>query len=331
MLSFFRTNHLAISALLVFYAAVLHLPTLLSPEKVALPASAHAGIWGVWVYEQTGYQGLIPAILTIILLLVHAILINTMVSNNRLASVVSLFPGLFYILIASSLPDFLSFSPIHIANTFYILALWALMGTYKQPTCADRIFNIGMWLGIASLFYPLYLFFFLVAFIGLNILRAYKIREWLMVVSGIAVPYILVAVYCFWKDSLDVFIKLQFEEPFQLFNFANQSGWEHWVGLAFFAFLILIALGSFGLYNFKMQLQVQKKISVLYWALLISGLSVFIQKGAGTEHLLVAAVPLGIMLSFNFINMSARWAEMLHLVLLVLILCWQYKDYFIGI
>ncbi len=133
-------------------------------------------------------QGLLPTLLTIVLLSLQAVLINVLVSNHRLASEVSLFPGLFYILIASSLPDFLCFSPIHLANTFLIIALGILMATYKQSSCADLIFNVGLWLGVASLFYPPFLLFLFVGMAGLNVLRAYKIRERLMILAGMADP-----------------------------------------------------------------------------------------------------------------------------------------------
>ncbi len=330
MLSFFRTNQLAASALLLFYAALLHLPSLLSPDKSLVPVADHAGILGHWFYALVGTQGLVPVLLTIGLLFLHAVLINVFVSNHRLAEEVSLFPGLFYILVASSLPAFLCLSPIHIANTFLIIALSVLMTTYKQPSGADYIFNTGMWIGIASLFYPPFLLFCFVAMAGLNVLRAYKIKERLMIFAGMATPYLLVGLYCFWYNNLHSFIDIQFIKPFGFWSFAKYNLQELIVELSFWGLLILIVLGSIGVYNFKMQLQVQKKISVLYWALLMGGVTTCIQQQVPVEHILIIAVPVGIMISFNFIRMSGRWAEMLHLVLLVIILCWQYKAYFIG-
>lgn len=295
-----------------------------------MPASDHAGILGHWLYAATGVQGLAPTLLTLVFLSIQAVLINVLVSNHRLASEVSLFPGLFYILIASALPSFLCLSPIHLANTFLIIALGILMATYKQSSCADLIFNVGLWLGVASLFYPPFLLFIFVGMAGLNVLRAYKIRERLMILAGMATPYFLAALYCFWNNELALFLDLQFFKPFEFWSFAKYEAWELVVELAFWFLLILITLGSIGAYNFKMQLQVQKKISIVYWALLIGGLTTCFQKGVSIEHLLVTVVPLGILISFNFILVSRRWAEMLHLVLLVLILCWQYKGYFMG-
>jgi len=331
VLSFFRTNQLAAGALLIFYAAILHLSSLLSPEESAMPVSDHAGIFGYWLYSLTGTHGWLPSLLTLGLLSFQALLINVFISNHRLASEISLFPGLFYILIASSLPAFLCLSPVHLANTFLILALIALMDTYKQSSCAALIFNTGMWVGIASLFYPPFLLFFFAGVAGLNVLRAYKIQERLMLLAGLATPFWLAALYCFWNDELSLFLDLQLYKPFELWSFAKTEPWVLIVELIFWLVLILTALGSFGAYNFKMQLQVQKKISILYWVLLFAGLSTCIQKEAPVEHLLVTAVPLGIMISFNFILVSKRWSEMLHLLLLVLILCWQYKGYFIGV
>ncbi len=330
MLSFFRTNQLAASALLIFYAAILHLSSLLSPDQSAMPAADQAGILGHWLYPLTGTQGLLPTLLTIVLLSVQAVLINVLVSNHRLASEVSLFPGLFYILIASSLPAFLCFSPIHLANTFLIIALGGLMSTYKQTSCADLIFNVGLWMGVASLFYPPLVMLLFVGMAGLNVLRAYKIRERLMLLAGMATPYLLTALYCFWNNELSLFLDLQIFKPFEFWSFAKYESWKLLVELPFWFLLILIAIGSSGAYDFKMQMQVQKKISILYWALLFTGISTCIQQEVSIEHLLVTAVPLGIMISFNFILVSKRWAEMLHLILLVLILCWQYKGYFMG-
>lgn len=295
-----------------------------------MPVSDHAGILSQWLYSFVGFQGLGPTLLTIVLLSVHAVLINIQVSNHRLASEVSLFPGLFYILIASSLPAFLCLSPIHLGNTFFIIALGVLMGTYKQSSCADLIFNVGLCLGISSLFYPPFLLLLFVGMAGLNVLRAYKIRERMMILAGMATPYLLTALYCFWKDDLSLFLDLQFFKPLEFLSFAKYEDSSVLVELIFWSLLILIAIGSAGAYNFKMQLQVQKKISILYWALLIGGFSTLFQKEVPVEHLLIIAVPLGIMISFNFILVSKRWAEMLHLILLVLILCWQYKGFFIG-
>lgn len=295
-----------------------------------MPAADQAGILGHWLYPLAGTQGLVPTLLTIVLLALQAVLINVLVSNHRLASEVSLFPGLFYILIASSLPDFLCFSPIHLGNTFLIIAFGGLMSTYKQSSCADLIFNAGLWMGVASLFYPPFVLLLFVGMAGLNVLRAYKIRERLMLLAGMMTPYLLTALICFWNNELALFLDLQIFKPFEFWSFAKYESWELLVELSFWFLLVLIAIVSSGAYDFKMQMQVQKKISILYWALLFAGLSTCIQKEVSIEHLLVTAVPLGIMISFNFILVSKRWAEMLHLVLLVLILCWQYKGYFIG-
>ncbi|NUO00853.1 MAG: hypothetical protein HUU01_09600 [Saprospiraceae bacterium] len=330
MLSFLRTNQLAASALLIFYAALLHLSPLLSPGESTVPVSEHSGILASWLYALTGTHGLLPSLLTLGLLSLQAVFINVLASNHRLALEVSLFPGLFYILIASSLPGFLCFSPIHMANTFLIIAIGVLMKTYKQPSCADLIFNVGFWLGVAALFYPAYLLLLFVGMAGLNVLRAYKIRERLMLLAGMIAPYLLTALYCFWDNELQLFLNTQFITPFEFWSFAKSESWTSIVELSFWLLLVLTTIGSTGIYNFKMQMQVQKKISILYWALLIGGLTTCIQKEVPIEHLLVTAVPLGILISFNFIYFSRRWAEMLHLVLLVLILCWQYKGYFMG-
>ncbi len=282
------------------------------------------GILSKWVYDWIGYQGWVPDLMAIFLIFLQGVMINAIIFQHRMSQEINLFPGLFYILIGSIIPEFHHLSPQLMANTFYILAIWGLFGTYKVHSCADRIFNIGMWVSIASLFYFSYLLFVILAIIGLNILRAFQIKERLMVIVGAIVPYFYLAFYYFWYDKLAFFLEFQFRSNMAVLDFDLSRNLELYFGGGIFSLLTLIVLLGYGQYTAKKQIQVQKKMNILFWAMLISMLSIFAQANIQLEHLLILNVPLGIFIAESFTLMSKRVAESLHWIAIAGVFILQY-------
>lgn len=326
MLSIFRTNQLLFSVFFIFYILLLWAYSLFVPQTWSPDAM---GIFSHWVYNKIGTSGLLAQSLAIFLLFLQAFWISKMSVDHRLGDKVNLFPGVFYILLASSLPDFLHLSPVLMGNTFFIIALSDLVGTYKNTYNSGRIFNTGLWISVASLFYLSFLSFLLLAIIGLSIMRAVRLREWLMILIGGMVPYILTATYCFWHDMLGFFFEFQFAKGSGFFDINIDFSWYSYAELCFFILLTIIVILNFNTYMFKKNIQVQKKLSILYWVLLLLPITLLFQANVELEHLLILAIPLGMFLSFSFTKMSAQWAESWHLLLIVIVLLWQYKAFFL--
>ncbi|GJM35381.1 MAG: hypothetical protein DHS20C18_43820 [Saprospiraceae bacterium] len=283
------------------------------------------GILSNWVYGAIGFQGWLPNLVALLLIFAQGLMINAIVFQFRMSNEINLFPGLFYILIGSLIPEFYHLTPLLMANTFYIMAIWGLFGTYKVPSCANRIFNIGLLMAISSLFYFSYILFILQAIVGLNILRAFQIRERLMVIVGAIIPYFYLGFYYFWHDELNYFLELQFSNNTGFLDFTLQTGLDLYIGLGLFIILFLVAILSYGEYTSKKQIQVQKKMNILFWGLLITGLSLLVQADIQLEHLLILNVPLGIFIAENFTLMSRRTAETIHWVIVFGILFMQYS------
>ncbi|MCB0583737.1 MAG: hypothetical protein KDD06_00175 [Phaeodactylibacter sp.] len=322
MLAIFRTNQLLASILLVFYVALVRASVWFVPSEWE---PSGYGPLAEWVYNHIGYAGATADIVAMALLLAHGFFINYFISEHRLASEVSLFPGLFYILASSMLPEFLHLSPLLMANTFFIIVLAEIFATYKKVECAGNIFNIGFWASVGSLFYPSYLFLFILGFIGLNILRAFRFRERLMMLTGLVTPYLLLSAYYFWIGQFSAFWQEGLPASFAFLDFVSAPNWLVFRSLAIFSILILVVLFSYRSYIFKQTIQVQRKINILFWGLLCTTLTLLIQANIEIGHLLVTAVPVGIMLSFNFIRMPNRMAEVIHLLMLVIIFFLQFR------
>lgn len=328
LLSIFRSNQLLLSLLLLFYAGLLHLSAFWNGAPWQ---AAQYGVLSELVYDWAGKSGWIPQVITVILLFIHGTMLSALNFTHRLIDEINLFPGLFYVLIACLLPEFLYLSPLHLANTFYLLALIDLMAIYNQPRSAGFIFNAGMWIGIGSLFYFSWFIFILLAFIALNILRAFDIRERLMVLAGVLVPYILTALYFFWIDQLDYFLHQQFHLPDTWFDFRPAHPLPvTYFKLGLFVVFLVVVLFSHNQYLTKKTIQQQKKINLLFWGLLCGGLTLVFQPAIQLDHLLILAPPLGLLLAINFTRLKRNWSELLHLLLLLSAFALQFQYFLFG-
>lgn len=320
MLSIFRTNQLLASILLTFYIVLVRISVWFVPENWE---PSGYGPLSAWVYQWIGHSGTTPNLVAIVLLLLQATFLNYIISEHRLADTVSLFPGLFYVLASSLLPELLHLSPLLMANTFLLLSINEIFATYKKTDCADRIYNIGFWIGIAVLFYPAYLVFLILAFSGLNILRAFKFKERLMVLTGLLTPFLLLSAYAFWQRQLMDFLQ-SLKDGLGFLDFTPSPAFPTYRSLAVFAILILVVLFSYRSYQYKQVIEVQRKINILFWALLASAFSLLIQANIQIDLLLITTIPIGVMLSINFIRMPTRMAEVIHLLILAGALALQF-------
>ncbi len=327
MLEFFRTNQFAANLLLIFYVSLLRASTFIFPQEWSPKGE---GVLSEFVYYYTGTSGYMPDLVALIFVFIQAFMINELVARYRMANENTLFPGLFYVLLMSCIPDFLHLSPPLLANTFYILALFELFGIYKKNNVAARLFNLGLWIAIASLFYFSFTVFILLAIIGIGLLRAFRLREWLMSLIGFLVAYYLVGIYYYWYDLFAVFVQKHIFANMSLINLEGPQTIDTYIKLGFMGLMIVIAVFSFNLYNQKKNIQVQKYLSILYWAMFVTIFSLLLQEVIGIEHLIILVVPLSIFIASNFLSFAKKQtAEAIHLFLIFMILAFQFKGLFV--
>lgn len=325
MLTIFRTNQPLANILLLFYLVIVRASTFIHPLNIAPKAQ---GVITQWLFSEVSPVDMSGRILAFILVFMQAVLINITIARFRVATEVSLLPGLFYCLVTSLLPDFMILSPILLANTFLILATFNLYDIYKNNTVASRVFDVGFWIGLASLFYFSYILFILWGIVGLGILRGVRPKELLMFLIGIFVPFFLMAVFLYWNDSLPLFSKF-FSENSGFLNFVKTTSTNSYVKLSLVLGLAALMVIVSGQLFARRNIAIQKYISIIYWMLLVGGATVFIQRGMDINHLLIISIPLGVLLSMMFQKIGIATAEVLHMVLLGIALIFQFQ-YLLG-
>lgn len=321
MLTFFRTNQPLANIFLLFYLLIVRISIFFHP-MTTVPKSQ--GILTQWMYMEILPNGLTAHIASFLLIFIQAVFINITVSRFRVAGDTSLLPGLFYCLIASFLPEFLTLSPILLANTFLIVALFYMFDVYKNNYASSRIFDVGIWIGVASLFHFSYVMFLFWGIVGLGILRGIRPKELLMLLFGFIVPFFLFWVFLFWHDKGGLLGK-HFTDNLGFFSFVKDSNPTTYIKLGVMGLLLLILFLMSGIFFSKKTISTQKYISIIYWMLLIGGMTVFVQANLGLNHFLILTVPMGILLSMLFMGINRATAEALHLVFLAAALIMQFE------
>jgi hypothetical protein len=321
MLTLFRTNQPLANILLLFYLGILRASSFIHPATVAPPAQ---GILTAWMYTELPPLSMAANVAAFLLVFFQATALNITIGRYRVASELSLLPGVFYCLFCSLMPDFLVLSSVLLANTFVILALFYLFDTYKNSYVAGRIFDAGLWLGVASLFHFSYILFIIWGIIGLGILRGLRGKEFLMFIIGYSIPFFLLSVFCFWHGILPQ-VGNHFLFNINLFNFIRYDSQTLYVKLGVLSLVLLLVLGASTQFFSRRNMTVQKYLSILYWLILLGGLTITFQSGVSLVHFLVVSVPVGVLLSMVFQRINTATAEALHMLFLMVALILQFE------
>lgn len=320
MLSFFRTNQLFLNVLLLIYLAIMRASTFIHPAG-SVPLDH--GIMTNWVYSVFTPLSISSSILALLLIFFQATLINLTIARFRVATDVSLLPGVFYCLFTSLMPDFLPLSSILLGNTFLILAVYNLFDTFKNNFVAARIFDAGLWLGVASLFHFSYIFLVFWGIIGLSILRGIRMKEFSMFFIGLIVPIFLFSVYCFWSNNLTA-LGEHFTENIGIISVIRHNTSDIYIKIGITGLLLILTLLASSQFFSRRNMAAQKYISILYWLMLICGLTTLIQPGIDLNQLLIISVPISILLSMTFQRIAPSMAEALHMLLMMVALVLQF-------
>ncbi len=322
MLVLFKTNQLFGNILLLLYLCVVRLSIFIHPSNI--PVGSHS-LLSEWLYNELPPESKIAQFAALILVFFQATFINIIVLKFRLSREASLLPGLFYCLLASMLPEFLTLSTILLSNTFLILAVYYMLDIYKgSKSVAGTVFDIGFWLGLASLFNYSYILLVIWGVVGMSIMLGIRFRDILILLLGFILPYFLFGVYLFWYDKLPLFFT-NFYNNFGWLGFIPQTSATTYIKLSIMGLFILTGIFVSGSFFSQKALSVQKSFNILYWLLLVSGLTIFVVLHIGLDHLLVVVLPLSIFIAFLFQRFSKGIAEAVHFAFVAIALILQFE------
>lgn len=279
MIGIFKQKNPGNTLLLLIYALVLKFPSFLYPSQpLKLPGDYYLYVQLLRFLEPIQLPAVVFSLITFILNFGQALLFNRICNAQKMIAKPSYLPAMAFILITSLFVEWNHLSAPLLINAFLIWIFYRIMILYNVPKAGNVIFNIGLLLGIITMFYTPAIVFILLILFTLFIMRPFRLQEWVIALLGLTTPYYFLALILF---------------------FLNEWSWENLIPTISFALprmptsvfttvsIILLVvpfiIGGFFVQNNlnKMLIQVRKGWSLLLILLMIS-LSVIVIDGDTT-------------------------------------------------
>lgn len=210
---------LAIRLPLVFWGVPLTVPELKSMvlgERMAdgyrlyrdifdSEAPLAAGIF--WLTDLlAGRSILVYRLLSIVLLFMQGIRLNSIFNRYNVHSDRTFLPALLYLISGSLFFELDTLTPLLLGMTFVIFSLYYLISFSKEGENNRQLFKAGFLLGLGTLCYLPLVLFLIVALFGIILFASGAVRSWLLLVCGFIFPYSVIITYYLYTGSLTNFI-----------------------------------------------------------------------------------------------------------------------------
>jgi Family of unknown function (DUF6427) len=290
VIGIFKQKNPGNALLLLVYALVLKFPVFMHPVLPVLHKEDNYLYRVIFNALDSFFHNspIIFSIFTFLLIFTQATLFNRICNYQKILPKPNFLPGMSYILVTSLLPDWNHFSAPLLINSLLIWIWYKMIALYNNNRPDPAIFNIGVLTGVVTLLYVPALFFLLLVFFSLLIMRPFRIREWLMGLLGFTFPYYFLFIILYisnhwnWKNIVpSITITL--------------PGMPHsiWFSLGIILLVVPFMIGGYfvqGNLN-KMLIQVRKSWSLSLLFLLVAIFVILINHADSYENWIVIAMP----------------------------------------
>jgi hypothetical protein len=317
LISIFRNNLLLNSILLLPYIIILRLKSFfLDSPYVASSSDSHI----VKAIFSTANNVIAQASIAILIIFINAVMINRIMIKNNLSKVNNLVSGLIYGLFNSILLAFLPLSPELISSFFVILSLQSIFNSYNNQKASNEIFLSGFYMAIGALIYFPLVYLILITFVGFFIMRSFLGIGRIQHLIGWCVPFFLLFALEYYFQAKPLDFPSYFLGKITLNLFSNGLKLNEFLILAITVIFVIISVFSYNANQGKKVIASQKRISVLYWLLLVVSISAFLFTGTRLSHLHLVSIPLSIFFTYSLLEFKNNIiAEIIHLLLVILL------------
>lgn len=196
-------------------AFLLWLPVLVSQEQYFFSFD-HISPMPLYHFLNLIIKGnsLLSTSLGIITLLGIVILLTRLNKQFVILETRSYYLALIYIFLVSAFTPLNRMHPALIGAFFLSLSLTKVFASYKDEKLYTGFFDSAFLIGLGSLFYFPLLYFSFFLWLSLILLRPFFLKEWIMIIIGAALPYILSFAIAYLFDSVDYLVNTIRENNF---------------------------------------------------------------------------------------------------------------------
>jgi hypothetical protein len=274
--------------------------------------------------QLTGGNPYALAAVFVLMLIVQAIMFNTLVNSNKLFENETNLPAFAYVLLLSMFNGYVFLSAPFLANFALIIALIKVLEAYHNKSFTQP-FDAGFAIGIASLFYLPSAVLILFVFVALSIIRVFKWKEWLVTILGFFMPYfILGTVFIVFKpNELDNIITAYLNP--NAVNTLPIYYIEIFVKMTVLVSIMLLTMFFFQKQFFKKMVKTRNMLTAFIYLMAISILTFLLADGFSVAPITLTIPSVAVFLSFAFIEIEKEWMnEIIHLAIIAIVLFFSY-------
>ena len=271
-----------------------------------------------------GTNALPGIIFTLVLVAVTGFLMVNLNTTLFFINERTFIPALIYILLSGFFPQYQLLNPAIFGSIFLMLAFRRIMEAYRIPGTAYNFFDAGILIGTGSLFYADLIWFSLILFIGIAILRTGNVKEIVISLIGLLTPYFLTfGIYYISGNDIKGLFSLMgynlFGKPGSYVFTGLTTAAVIYAGLITFVSIIYLLMSM----NSK-KIKSRKTFYLLLWIFFISISVYFLVPSVSVEIVWITGIPVSYFLSHFFVFVKKKLVpEILFSVLFFLILLIQ--------
>ena len=290
MTGIFRQKNSGNTLILLVYGLVLKFNIFLHPSTPVTQADDHYLYkWLIDVLSPLHLWPSLYSIISFLLIYSQALLLNRICNAQKMMARPNYLVAMAYMLMTSLIVEWNYFSAPLIINSLLIWIFYRMTTLYNSNKPGNLIFNMGLVVGIVTLLYQPAIVFVLFLLLALFIMRAFRIREWLIGLLGVTSPYYFLGLLLYLSGNWD-WHKLQPDIYFRLPPMPSSI----YITISIVLLVLPFIIGGYFVQNnlSKMFIQVRKSWSLLLVYLVITTLIIVVNGSDNYSNWLLCVVPL---------------------------------------
>lgn len=256
-------------------------------------------------------------------IVLQGLFLNKISRNFNLFPNDSYLPAFTYIILSSFFADWNYLSAFLIGNWFILASMYQLLNLYAKGNPEKSIFNIGLFIILATLLVFPNILYILLFFAGLAILRPFQIREWAMAFLGIFTPIYFLLAILFLSDHMLLLAEMV---PFS-FNLPEWKGnlINLYIPLGTAFLFFLIGLSYLMKFSSRMLIQTKKTWGVILIAFVLSCFVSFLSIWEGLYTFLSVLLPFSLIFANLWFEERKTWTtKVVFYILIAVVLFGQW-------
>lgn len=262
--------------------------------------------------------------IAIVVMFSQAIIFNRILNRHNILGKSTFLPAACYIIVCSVFTPFLSFTPPLLCNFLVLFIFNKILVEYKNSNSIAAMFDLGLVVALGALFYFPFVGFLMLLWIALLLFKPFYWREWASVLIGFLTLIFVLGVYYYWNNKLLDFVEIWKPLSAKLPIYINIQVLDY---IVLFPIVVCVLLSMYYLNQnfFRSYVLVRKSFLLAVFIFLMAVLTFYLGPGFRINHFLLCAVPVGLSLSYYFVNAKKKWVfETLFLTTIAVIIYFQF-------